>query len=63
MRRLCNEMLHSTTILFTLVMAYLQQDYQTEHSKVDGQINTIIPNPLALNLYTCGYDNKKTNII
>jgi hypothetical protein len=44
----------------SVAKAYLQQDYQTEHSKVDGQfINTEIPNPLALNLYTCGYDNNK----
>tara|TARA_R100000030_G_scaffold15447_2_gene10215 strand:+ start:2131 stop:4071 length:1941 start_codon:yes stop_codon:yes gene_type:complete len=44
----------------SVAKAYLQQDYQTENSKVDGQyINTEIPNPLALNLYTCGYDNQK----
>ena len=44
----------------SVAKAYLQQDYQTENSKVDGQfINTEIPNPLALNLYTCGYDNNK----
>ena len=45
----------------SVAKAYLVQDYQTENSKVDGQyINTEIPNPLALNLYTCGYDNEKT---
>lgn len=44
----------------SVAKAYLVQDYQTEYSKVDGQfINTEIPNPLALNLYTCGYDNNK----
>ncbi len=44
----------------SVAKAYLVQDYQTENSKVDGQyINTEIPNPLALNLYTCGYDNQK----
>jgi hypothetical protein len=45
----------------SVAKAYLVQDYQLENSKVDGQyINTEIPNPLALNLYTCGYDNQKT---
>ena len=45
----------------SVAKAYLVQDYQTENSKVDGQyINTEIPNPLALILYTCGYDNEKT---
>ena len=44
----------------SVAKAYLVQDYQLEQSKVDGQyINTEIPNPLALNLYTCGYDNQK----
>ena len=44
----------------SVAKAYLVQDYQLENSKVDGQyINTEIPNPLALNLYTCGYDNQK----
>ena len=44
----------------SVAKAYLVQDYQIENSKVDGQfINTEIPNPLALNLYTCGYDNQK----
>ena len=44
----------------SVAKAYLVQDYQLEQSKQDGQyINTEIPNPLALNLYTCGYDNTK----
>ena len=44
----------------SVAKAYLVQDYQLENSKVDGQyINTEIPNPLALNLYTCGYNNQK----
>lgn len=44
----------------SIAKAYLVQDYQLEQSKQDGQyINTEIPNPLALNLYTCGYDNTK----
>lgn len=44
----------------SVAKAYLVQDYQLENSKVDGQyINTEIPNPLALNLYTLGYDNQK----
>lgn len=44
----------------SVAKAYLVQDYQLEQSKQDGQyINTEIPNPLALNLYTCGYDNEK----
>tara|TARA_A200000159_G_scaffold44128_1_gene40472 strand:- start:385 stop:2325 length:1941 start_codon:yes stop_codon:yes gene_type:complete len=44
----------------SVAKAYLVQDYQLEQSKQDGQyINTEIPNPLALNLYTCGYDNQK----
>ena len=41
----------------------IQQDYQLENSKVDGRINTEIPNPLALNLYTCGYNNQKFNSV
>ena len=44
----------------SVAKAYLVQDYQLEQSKADGQyINTEIPNPLALNLYTCGYNNEK----
>jgi hypothetical protein len=44
----------------SVAKAYLVQDYQLEQSKLDGQyINTEIPNPLALNLYTCGYNNEK----
>jgi len=44
----------------SVAKAYLVQDYQLENSKLDGQpISTEIPNPLALNLYTLGYDNNK----
>ena len=44
----------------SVAKAYLVQDYQLENKKSDGQfISTEIPNPLALNLYTLGYDNQK----
>lgn len=44
----------------SVAKAYLVQDYQLENSKLDGApISTEIPNPLALNLYTLGYDNNK----
>jgi len=44
----------------SVAKAYLVQDYQLENSKLDGTpISTEIPNPLALNLYTLGYDNNK----
>tara|TARA_B100001057_G_scaffold493084_1_gene586858 strand:+ start:1630 stop:3570 length:1941 start_codon:yes stop_codon:yes gene_type:complete len=44
----------------SVAKAFLVQDYQLENKKADGQfINTEIPNPLALNLYTLGYDNQK----
>jgi len=44
----------------SVAKAYLVQDYQLENSKLDGNpISTEIPNPLALNLYTLGYDNNK----
>lgn len=40
--------------------AYLSQDYQIENKKMNGEvISSEIPNPLALNLYTMGYDNQK----
>jgi len=40
--------------------AFLSQDYQIENKKVDGTtISSEIANPLALNLYTLGYDNQK----
>lgn len=44
----------------SVAKAYILQDYQIENKKVDGSVvSTEIPNPLALNLYTLGYDNKK----
>ena len=44
----------------SVAKAYLVQDYQLENTKLDGEpISTEIPNPLALNLYTLGYDNEK----
>ena len=45
----------------SVAKAYLVQDYQLENKTVSGQLVTAeIPNPLALNLYTLGYDaNKK----
>lgn len=45
----------------SVAKAYLVQDYQLENRKLDGEpISTEIPNPLALNLYTLGYDNNKS---
>ena len=44
----------------SVAKAYIVQDYQIENKKVDGSVvSTEIPNPLALNLYTLGYDNNK----
>lgn len=44
----------------SVAKAYILQDYQIENKKVDGNVvSTEIPNPLALNLYTLGYDNNK----
>jgi len=44
----------------SIAKAYVVQDYQIENSKLDGEpISTEIPNPLAINLYTLGYDNNK----
>ena len=44
----------------SVAKAYILQDYQIENKKVDGSVvSTEIPNPLALNLYTLGYDNNK----
>ena len=44
----------------SVAKAYLAQDYQIENKKVDGTtISSEIPNPLALNLYTLGYNNLK----
>ena len=44
----------------SVAKAYILQDYQIENKKVDGGVvSTEIPNPLALNLYTLGYDNNK----
>ena len=44
----------------SVAKAYILQDYQIENKKVDGDVvSTEIPNPLALNLYTLGYDNNK----
>ena len=45
----------------SVAKAYLVQDYQLENKTVNGQlVPAEIPNPLALNLYTLGYDaNKK----
>jgi len=44
----------------SVAKAYLVQDYQLQNTKLDGEpISTEIPNPLALNLYTLGYDNNK----
>ena len=44
----------------SVAKAYLSQDYQIENKKADGTtISSEIPNPLALNLYTMGYDNQK----
>lgn len=44
----------------SVAKAYLVQDYQIETKKSNGEtINSEIPNPLALNLYTLGYDNNK----
>lgn len=44
----------------SVAKAFLSQDYQIENTKADGTtISSEIPNPLALNLYTLGYDNQK----
>jgi hypothetical protein len=44
----------------SVAKAYVAQDYQLENKKKDGStITTEIPNPLALNLYTMGYNNLK----
>jgi len=44
----------------SVAKAYLAQDYQIENKKSDGTtISSEIPNPLALNLYTMGYDDTK----
>ena len=44
----------------SVAKAYILQDYQIENKKVDGGVvSTEIPNPIALNLYTLGYDNNK----
>ena len=44
----------------SVAKAYILQDYQIETKKVDDSVvSTEIPNPLALNLYTLGYDNNK----
>lgn len=44
----------------SVAKAYLAQDYQIENKKADGTtISSEIPNPLALNLYTMGYDDTK----
>ena len=44
----------------SVAKAYLSQDYQIENKKMNGEtISSEIPNPLALNLYTMGYDNQK----
>jgi len=38
----------------SVAKAYITQDYQ-----IDSKTNNTIPNPLALNLYTLGYDSNK----
>ena len=44
----------------SIAKAYLMQDYQIEDKKKDNTtISSEIPNPLALNLYTLGYDLNK----
>jgi len=44
----------------SIAKAYLVQDYQLENKTVNGQlVPAEIPNPLALNLYTLGYDAAK----
>jgi len=44
----------------SVAKAYLAQDYQMETKKKDGTtLSEEIPNPLALNLYTMGYNNQK----
>lgn len=44
----------------SVAKAYLVQDYQIEtKNKNNETISSEIPNPLALNLYTLGYDNQK----
>lgn len=44
----------------SVAKAYIAQDYQVENKKLDGEpISTEIPNPLAMNLYTLGYNSDK----
>ena len=44
----------------SVAKAFLSQDYQIENKKMNGEtISSEIPNPLALNLYTLGYNNQK----
>jgi len=44
----------------SVAKAYLAQDYQLENKRVDGlPFTSEIPNPLALNLYTLGFNNLK----
>ena len=44
----------------SVAKAYIVQDYQIEtKNKNNETISSEIPNPLALNLYTLGYDNQK----
>jgi phage-related baseplate assembly protein len=49
----------------SIAKAYLVQDYQIENKKSDNtMVSSEIPNPLALNLYTLGYDsNKKLKVL
>ena len=44
----------------SVAKAFISQDYQIENKKMNGEtISSEIPNPLALNLYTLGYNNQK----
>jgi hypothetical protein len=44
----------------SVAKAFISQDYQIENKKMNGEtISSEIPNPLALNLYTTGYNNQK----
>lgn len=44
----------------SVAKAFISQDYQIENKKMNGEtISSEIPNPLALNLYTMGYNNQK----
>ena len=44
----------------SVAKAYITQDCQLQTAEVNGTVNTTeIDNPLALNLYTLGYDNEK----